>query len=347
MGRKLKIGLLGCGGIAQIAHLPALKKAENVELVAVCDVARELAEIAARMYDVPQAYDDYGEMLEKSDVEAVLIATHHAFHMENSVEAMRSGRHVLCEKPLAMTVEECEEILRISRETGKQVQLGCMKRYDPGLQFAQKFVSQEMGERLSVSGWYCDTVFHTRYVRSLSLGLVGSPRQKRPAADVQDPHLNMLLVHGVHLVDTLRFFGGEIVGVTSEVVRKGEDIVSTSILEFEDGAKGTMQLICTVRMDWFEGLFVHGQGGSVVARIFFPYCRRGSDVKVFDARRGEYRTPATPDSDPYQRQLEAFADAVLDGRKVSPDAYDGLMDQKVLMAIYESAKTGTKVKVIP
>ncbi|RKY63260.1 MAG: gfo/Idh/MocA family oxidoreductase [Candidatus Latescibacterota bacterium] len=344
MDRKLRIGLLGCGGIAQIAHLPALRKARNVQLVAVCDVARELAEMVARTYDVPQAYDDYGEMLEKADIEAVLVATHHAFHMENCVEAMRSGRHVLCEKPLAMTVEECEEILRVSRETGRQVQLGCMKRYDPGLQFARKFVSEEMGERFSVSGWYCDTVFHGRYVRSLSSGVVGSSHQRRPP-EVQDPHLNVLLTHGVHLVDTLRSFGGEIVGVTSEVVRKGGDIASVSLLEFQDGARGTMELICTVRMDWFEGVFVHGEGGSVSARVHFPYLRKGSDVEVYDAHRGEYRRPAMPDSDPYLRQLEAFADALLSGGRVSPDAYDGLMDQKVLAAIHESAEVGKKIKV--
>ncbi|RKY02145.1 gfo/Idh/MocA family oxidoreductase [Candidatus Poribacteria bacterium] len=344
---KLRIGLIGCGGIAQIAHLPALKKAENVELVAVCDVAEDLLERIAARYEVPQRFTDYREMLEKADIDAVLVATHHAYHAEICIEAMRAGKDVLCEKPLAITVQECEEIVEVCEETGRQVQLGCMKRYDPGLQFAQRFASQEMGERLTVSGWYCDTVMHGRYVRSLVPMLTGSPSQRRPGRVIEDPHLEMLLTHGVHLVDTLRFFGGEIAAVTSRFISKGGDRASLSLLEFEDGAGGTMELICSVRMDWFEGVVVHGRGGSVVARVFFPYYRRGSEVKVFDARTGEYKTPATPDADPYERQLEAFARAILEGRKVSPDARDGLMDQKVLYAIYESASKGRRVEISP
>ena len=99
-------------------------------------------------------------------------------------------------------------------------------------------------------------------------------------------------------------------------------------------------------MDWFEGITVHGENGSVVAQIGFPYYRKASEVKVFDAKRNEYRTPAAPDADPYERQLEAFASAISEGREVSPNAKDGLADQKVLMAIHESARTGRRVEII-
>ena len=98
-------------------------------------------------------------------------------------------------------------------------------------------------------------------------------------------------------------------------------------------------------MDWFEGITVHGENGSIMAQIGFPYYRRASDVKVFDAKRSEYRTPAAPDADPYERQLEAFAAAILEGREVSPNAKDGLADQKVMMAVHESAKTGRRVEI--
>jgi len=344
---SLRIGLIGCGGISQIAHLPALKKADNVELVAVSDVAKDLAEMAARRYYVPEVYGDFREMLEKSDIDAVLVATHHAYHAEISIECMRAGKHVLCEKPLAMTVEECERIVEASEGTGRQLQLACMKRYDPGLQFARKFVFEEMGEKLSISGWYCDTAFHGQYVRSLVSMRAGSPSQKRPERGTGDRLKDILLGHGVHAVDTLRFFGGEIVSVSSGETRRGNDIASVSLLEFEDGSYGTLQLICIVRMDWFEGIFVHGQNGSVTARIFFPYYRRGADVKVFDAKKGEYRTPATPDADPYERQIEAFADAILNDKPVSPSALDGLRDQKVLEAIYQATRSGGRVNIEP
>ncbi|NOZ22241.1 MAG: Gfo/Idh/MocA family oxidoreductase [Planctomycetes bacterium] len=344
MAEQLKMGILGVGGIAQIAHLPALRKAANVRLTAICDAAQDLLGKMGRTYDVASLYTDHRKFLDEADIDAVLIPVAHAFHAPLSIDAMRAGKHVLVEKPMAVTLEECRRMVQVSKETGRQLQVACMKRYDPGLQFAQRFVREEMGERLSVSGWYCDSVYHMQYVNSLAGPREGGAMQRRPTERIEDVHLNMVLGHGVHLIDTLRFFGGNIVAVTTEMTQKDHDIVSVSLLEFADGARGTAQLMVRVRMDWCEGLMVHGVGGSVMARIPFPYRYVGSDVNVFDARREEYRTPPTPDADPYERQLEAFASAIIEGRSVSPNAEDGLADQRVLLGMHESQKLGRRIE---
>ena len=181
---SLRMGLIGCGGISQIAHLPALKKADNVELVAVSDVARDLAEMAARRYYVPEVYGDFREMLEKSEIDAVLVATHHAFHAEISIECMRAGKHVLCEKPLAMSVEECERIVEASEETGKQLQLACMKRYDPGvLKAKEAFHSFAENDEIT-------------YARSHLFGgewICGSPAEERIETDEPYPEIQVKL----------------------------------------------------------------------------------------------------------------------------------------------------------
>ena len=344
MADELKMGILGVGGIAQIAHLPALRKAANVELTAICDAARDLLEKTGRKYEVESLYTDHRKFLDEADIDAVLIPVAHAFHAPLSIDAMRAGKHVLVEKPMAVTLEECRRMVQVSKETGKQLQVACMKRYDPGLQFAQRFVREEMGERLSVSGWYCDSVYHMQYVNSLVGPREGSTMQRRPTERIEDVHLNMVLGHGVHLIDTLRFFGGDIVAVTTEMTQKDRDIVSVSLLEFADGSRGTAQLMVRVRMDWCEGLMVHGVGGSVMAKIPFPYRYVGSDIRVFDAAREEYRTPPTPDADPYERQLEGFASAILEGRDVSPNAEDGLAAQRVILGMHESQKLGRRVE---
>ena len=98
-------------------------------------------------------------------------------------------------------------------------------------------------------------------------------------------------------------------------------------------------------MDWTEGLQVHGERGSVEAKIGFPYWKAGSEVRVFDAANEEYRTPTTPDSDPYERQLEGFSSAILGGYDVSPSGQDGLHDQRVLEAISRSVELGKRVEV--
>jgi predicted dehydrogenase len=343
MADELKMGILGVGGIAQIAHLPALRKAKGVRLTAICDAAQDLLEKMGRKYGVEALYTDHRKFLEEADIDAVLIPVAHAFHAPLSIDAMRAGKHVLVEKPMAVNLEECQQMVHVSKETGKQLQVACMKRYDPGLQFARKFVAEEMGERLCVSGWYCDSVYHMSYVTSLAGPREASTMQRRPTERIDDAHLNLVLGHGVHLIDTLQFFGGRIVAVTTEVTQKDRDIVSVSLLEYADGARGTAQLMARVRMDWCEGLMIHGVGGSVLARIPFPYRYVGSDVRVFDAKREEYRTPPTPDADPYERQLEAFASAILEGREVSPNAEEGLADQRVILGMHESHKLGKRV----
>jgi len=346
MNEKLKIGLLGCGAIAQIAHLPALCKAHNVEFTAICDAAEDLLVPMADRYAVTDRYTDHRAFLEQADIDAVLLPVAHGFHAPLAIECMQAGKHVLVEKPMATTVEECEQMIEASDKTGCQLQLACMKRYDPGLQFAQRFVAEEMGERLSVSGWYCDSVFHGDYVRSLSLPVRHSANQLRPDSPRMDRNLGIILGHGVHAIDTLRFFGGDIIAVTTRLAEKSQGVNFTTLLEFADGACGVLQLICTIKMDWFEGITVHGENGSVLAQIGFPYFRQPSEVKVFDSKRGEYRTPAAPDSDPYERQLEAFAAAILEGKPVYPGAREGLADQKVLMSINRSAKTGQRIEVL-
>ena len=343
---NLQLGLLGCGSIAQIAHLEAIRKADNVDFVALCDAAEDLGQEIGARHHVPKLYTDHEKFLADPAVEAVLIPVAHAFHAPLAIAALAAGKHVLVEKPLAVTIEECEQIVAAVERTGLQLQMACMKRYDPGLQFAHQFVHEQLDGIIAVAGWYCDSQFHGRYVQSLRGGRFASQGQLRPSGAAPDAHLNNLLGHGVHLIDTVRFLADdEITAVTTTHSFQDGDLVSMSLLEFAQGARGTFQLTVKTDMDWFEGYHVHGQGGSVVAQTFFPYTNRGSDVKVFDAKCNEYRSPAMPDSDPYERQLEAFADAVLSGKPVSPNATDGLIDQKILYAMHRSAETGSRQTV--
>jgi len=343
---RLKLGLLGCGGIAQIAHLEAIRKAENVEFVALCDAAEDLCREIGAKHGVPDLYFDHETFLSQAKMDAVLIPVAHHFHAPLTIAALEAGKHVLVEKPLAVTVEECEQIVATVERTGKQVQMACMKRYDPGLQFASKFVREEMAGLIAVVGWYCDSQFHGQYVSSLRGPRSSSQGQKRPGEGIEDKHLNNLLGHGVHLLDTIRFLANdEITAVTTTHSFQDGDLVSMSLLEFEHGARGSFQLTVKLDMDWFEGYHVHGQGGSVIAQTFFPYTNRGSDVRAFDAKQNEYRSPAMPDTDPYERQLEAFADSLLNDRPVSPSAVDGLIDQKILYAMHRSAQDGGRQEI--
>jgi predicted dehydrogenase len=171
--------------------------------------------------------------------------------------------------------------------------------------------------------------------RSRCLGSVVK-EQKRPQDRYNNPILSLLLNHGIHAVDLLRFFGGDIVAVTVRANQLPQATTALALIEYASGATGTLTLVASIQMDWFEGLHVHGEKGSIIARIPFPYMKKPSEVQIFDTHTNEYRTPTSPDSDQYERQAEAFADAILKGRPVSPSGEDGLAAEKVLYAMYES-----------
>ncbi|HVG49854.1 MAG TPA: Gfo/Idh/MocA family oxidoreductase, partial [Rubellimicrobium sp.] len=156
-GRELKVGVLGAGPIAQAAHFESATKARNVRLHAICDVAEDLLARMAATHAPDRTYADYEAMLADPDLDAVVIATADAFHVQASLTALRAGKHVLCEKPLGVAVEEAEELAGAVRESGLVLQVGHMKRFDAGLQSARDFVRDEMGEMLALKAWYCDS----------------------------------------------------------------------------------------------------------------------------------------------------------------------------------------------
>jgi len=344
--QPVRVGLLGCGLIAQYAHLPALMKADRVKLTAICDIAEDLVAAVNRQYPVPQSFTDLEMFLEKADIDAVLVATADQDHVPNASACLRSGKHVLIEKPLGTNLEECRNLIKVVEETGCKLQVGNMKRYDPGLQFARQFVTTGLGERLSVSGWYCDTTLRQQMQAALRLPVLRSARQQGfDPAFKSNKRVYKLMTHGSHLVNTLRYLGGEIAAVQARLATKYNNFSWHGVLEFVDGAAGHFELTTAVQMDWLEGFRVHGEGGSVEVTSFLPFANRASEVRVFDASRGEYRSPITPDGDAYERQIEAFAQAIQENEPPSPTVYDGFADIAVLLAIQTSVNENRWVEI--
>ena len=114
--RLLRIGVLGCGPISQIAHFDACRKARNAELYAVCDAAEDLLAKAAAIHSPRVTYQNFDDMLADSQVEAVIIGTADQYHVPLCLKAIAAGKHVLVEKPLGVNVEECETLRQQVRQ---------------------------------------------------------------------------------------------------------------------------------------------------------------------------------------------------------------------------------------
>ncbi|HET6871366.1 MAG TPA: Gfo/Idh/MocA family oxidoreductase [Sporolactobacillaceae bacterium] len=149
MVRKVRLGIIGCGGIAYGKHLPSLSKLDNVELVAFCDIEVEKAEKASKEFGVQEAeiFKDYKELLKDESIEVVHVLTPNASHSEISVAAMESGKHVMCEKPMAINSEEAKLMVEAAHRTGKKLTIGYNNRFRPDSQYLKLVCEQgDLGE---------------------------------------------------------------------------------------------------------------------------------------------------------------------------------------------------------
>ncbi len=131
MARLIKVGIIGCGGIANGKHMPALAKVADCEMVAFCDIVPERAEKAAKEYGTPDAkvYVDYRELLKDPEIEVVHVCTPNRSHSFITVDALEAGKHVMCEKPMAINSAEAKKMIDAANRTGKKLTIGYQSRF--------------------------------------------------------------------------------------------------------------------------------------------------------------------------------------------------------------------------
>jgi predicted dehydrogenase len=145
--KKLKVAVIGAGGIATAMHAPAWAANHEAVMTAVCDIIPEKAERFAEKYGISHVFTDYREMLEKADIDAVDICTPNLYHSEIAIAALKAGKHVFCEKPDAINAEEAEKMSAAAAGSGKVLMTMRNNRFSPATQFMKRYVEQgNMGD---------------------------------------------------------------------------------------------------------------------------------------------------------------------------------------------------------
>lgn len=345
--RLLKIGVLGAGPIAQIAHFDACKKAKNVELYAICDQSKHLLERMSILHEPQKTFTDFAEMLQDPELEAVIIATSDAFHVPLGKLALAAGKHVFVEKPLGLNIEECEELAAQVKASGLTFQVGTNRRFDPALSYARAFIREELGELMALKAWYCDSVHRYTMTDNLQAQAFTSPDAKKPLENPKaDKQRYFLLTHGSHLVDGARFLAGPIVKVQTQLVKKFGAYCWFVACEFENGSVGQLDLTVAVRGDFEEGFRVYGEYGSVNGRMHLPWFHKAGEVECFSTKDDLYRRPLGQDAYTYKLQLEHFAEVILDKKaQQGATVEDGLAAMRAMVAISRSAESGDWVNL--
>lgn len=348
--KKVKWGVIGAGGIADRRTIPGLMIAKNAELVAVMDIDEEAAQRVAKKYDVDKAYTKEKDLIKDPDVQALYIASPANKHAKQVIAAAQAGKHLLCEKPLAMTVEQAKEVAVAVEKAGVKFAEGYMMRFNTLHQKAKKMVDQgTIGDivfgRAQLSCWYPDMPGAWRQVPRLGGG--GS-----------------LIDMACHCYDLLRMFMGEVKEVaafcdTLTFKYKVEDS-ATTMLRFESGAHAVVDAFFNVpdaagqdRLELYgnkgsiqaQGTIGQLPGGEMTAQLspagkdYDPQQDKASlDVKQRTIQAKPYNT--------YTAEIEALSKCILKDLPVEVNTLDdSILVMKIIEAAYRSAKSGKVEKV--
>jgi len=344
--QKVRLGVVGAGRIAQVAHLPAIAKATGVELVAISDPSPALANGVAARYGV-EPFTDTDRLLDL-DLDAVVIATPDRFHHPLGIAALEAGKHVLMEKPLASTSAEARELADLAAAKGLKLQTGSMRRHDPGLVFARSRLPK-IGRILSLNAWYrVMAALRPPTEGTLFPPLVVDPQVRQVESTFKvDRERYQLATQGAHVFDGIEVFGGPATWVAARVGRVANDYTWHGVagMRNSDGLI-SFEISTDVHGEWAEGMEIYGEHGHISTRTRFPFFRHASEVEVHIEGEGISLVPHFGDTNPFELQVESFARAILDDTPTNPTSEAGVRAVQWIEAVAESStNAGREVRL--
>lgn len=350
---KIKVGLIGAGGIARGCHIPGFLSVPDLcEIAWVCDVSEQARHEALGMVPGARGTENYHDVLNDPEVRAVSVTTPNLYHHQPTVDALRAGKHVLCEKPLAMNAAEAREMCQAAKETGKILQVALQMRFGGGARFAREYIENgNLGHvyyaraqalrRRGVPGW---GVFIDKekqgggplidigvHILDLTLFLMGYPKPVSASAMTWDTlGKNPRLYNGMGEYDRGSF---TVEDMAVGFLRFEDD--SAVVLESSFMANIKDELFRTELMGTQSGMLVKG-GGDDPVEIYTE-----QDRQLFDL--SPRNVPHVPSS--HTAEIQAFVQAVIDGAPSPVPGEQGLILNAIFDAMYKSAESGTEQPV--
>lgn len=352
---KLKVGIIGCGGISN-CHMAGYKKlADEVEVVAACDIDAEKLKRYAAGYNIPHTYTDYNEMMANEKLDCVSVCTWNAAHCKATIAALRGGADVICEKPMAMNADEATEMMNTAKETGKLLQIGFVRRFGNDADVIKAF--EKAG-----------TLGDIYYAKATYLRRNGCPGGW--FGDKAYSGGGPLIDLGVHVIDLCRYLAGcpkpvSAYGVTFKNLGCNRAAGGEKAWEHEEdphGYKYTVEDFASAMIRFDNGFTI-----SVEASFNLNIKNDTGNIELFGTKAGAKLDPkvelftdnagmfvnVTPAQDTglsfdglFEREIKGFVDAVKGVAPCRAPAEDGVALMKILDAIYKSAATGKSVDII-
>jgi len=351
---KVKVAVIGCGAIANSSHIPAYLANNECEILYFCDIIPERAEKAVADYNCGKAVVDYRDILKDSAVEAVSICTPNNVHAPISIDFMRAGKHVLCEKPAARTYKEALEMQKVCNETGKILTIGVVNRYRAGVNKIKKLIDGgELGDIYQVYASF-------RCHRAIP-GLGGAFTTKEIAGG------GVLIDWGVHFLDLMMYCIGDpkpktVTGQVHSVLgKKMKDYAYTDMWAGPPDYNGTYDVddfvTAIIKTDkatislngaWAQNIgkdemFVDflGDKAGIRHQYFEPFTLYGQ--KEGALTETEFNYSGTDFLEFFHEEIGAFISAVKTGEKLRSHIDTVIITAQIMQAIYDSSETGREI----
>jgi predicted dehydrogenase len=357
MPKQLRVGVVGASRYSELRHLPALESHPRAQTVAICDIDRDRAEAMARKYDISLAARDYREVIDKGNLDALLVVTPDDTHHAITMDALDAGLHVLCEKPLAHNARQAREMYDKAETVGVKHMTFFTFRWPPHYRYLKQLIDEGYLGRC----FDCHLCLFT-----------GGGRSGQYSWRFDRAHGNgVLSEYGAHMIDLARWLIGDLAKVSAQLDmfldRPGtggrsldatNDSATLSI-QFSSGTQGVIQLsslayLGTSEMD--QRITLHGEAGTLEVRSTL------ASAEIRGALEGEesLHVLSIPDdflagvdeANPYHAISQfygdyLFIDCILEDRPASPSFFDGLKAQEVIDAANESNQAGRWVSLPP
>ena len=328
--RKLRWGVISSADIARKKWIPGVRRSpgQRGEVLAIASRGAEVARSVADELEIPRAYGTYEELLADPDVDAVYIPLPNHLHLDWTLAAARAGKHVLCEKPLALSAHDAERMVAACDSAGVLLMEAFMYRLHPSWQAVRELVAGgRIGRLRSVQSWFS-------YYND-------DPANIRNQVDAGGGALMDVGCYSINLSRML--FGAEPDRVEAAIVRDpamGIDVVTSALLVFPGG--GTATFTCSTRAESDQRVHIGGSDGRISIEIPFNippdletrvYVTKGGDPPVAP----HTETLRFPAADPYGVEADAFAAAILDGAPLPTPPADAVANMRVIERVVEAA----------
>jgi len=339
---KLRVGVIGCGSIAQHRHLPEYAVNKHVELVAVCDIHEERAIEVAEKYGV-RAFTNYETLLNSGEVDAVSVCTPNCLHATISIAALEAGIHVLCEKPMATSKQEAEAMIRAAMLNGKKLMIGHNQRFVPSHQKARQLIqNREIGKIYS---------FRTAFGHSGPEGWSVDGKESW-FFQKEKAFVGAMGDLGVHKADLIRYLlGEEIVEVGSFVETNAKDFADVDdnavcVLKTESGIIGTLAASWAYTSKEDNSTIIYGEKAILrleddpVHSLVVQYAN--GEVVKYELGKIQSNEDGGQNN---SHVIEHFVHSIIHDQEPPVPGEEGMKSLEVILAALESNETKQIVRV--